>query len=124
MEEYRGGGNTLCHCPPATRQVSEPCWGDLVPSWLDPVAAVQLALPRLLLSVLGCSLGAVVREQPVLQHGQRSIPLRGAFPTTSVKISLPEAVVSGDSAGPGSPLSILVGAGDLVCDRKFLGGRD
>lgn len=76
---------------PAMGQVAVSCWGDLVPSWLDPVAAVQLALPRLLPSVLGCSLGAVLREQPVPQHGQRNIPLRGAFPITSVRISLPEA---------------------------------
>lgn len=96
-----------------------PAGGDLVPSWLDPVAALQLALARLLPSVLGDSLGAVVREQPVLQHGQRNIPLRSAFPTTSVRISA-RAVVSGGSAGPGSPLSILLGAGDHVWDRKFL----
>lgn len=60
----------------------------------------------------------------MLQHCQRNIPLRAAFPTTSVEISLPKAVVSGDSAGPGSPLSILAGAGDLVWDRKSLSGGD
>lgn len=69
------------------------------------------------------TVGAVVREQPGSSR-VRGTPHSGAFPATSVEISLPEAVVSGDSAGPGSPLSILVGAGDLVGDRKFLGGGD
>lgn len=74
---------------PAMGQVAVSCWGDLMPSWLDAVAAVQLALPRLLLSVLRCSLGAVVREQPVPQHGHRSIPLRGAFPPKCQDFSAP-----------------------------------
>lgn len=49
-----------------------------------------------------------------------TILLRVAFPTPSVRISLPEAIVFSGSLSLGSPPSVLIRRGDLVWDGLFV----
>lgn len=128
VEEHSGAGNILCHCPPAMGQVAVSPGGDLVPSWLDPVAAVQLC--SWLFPPASCRRCWGVHWEPWSGNSQcssmtgRTSHSGVLFPPQVSRISLLKTVVSGGSAGPGSPLSVLAGAGDLVWDRKFLSGGD